>query len=225
MAWVSPKSRCCPFCWALGGSLPLSIPPLPEDQGPGQRRAEECLFYLQCNGLGRSRRQEQQPRRAADGRAGSPPFYQTVWSKINEACRRDAFDMGESDAKLFAENVLPLIEIGPHAAQLPIFVSEVTIAPGGTMPDIRGGAIVFTGPRHRADQENPGPDGGNVRGRNRGVDRSDDRRRGDERAPPAARRTQIVWGFAGEYLVIGVGEGSAGTDVKAMKKPAAPPAG
>lgn len=212
-----------PILLGMGGSLPLSIPPLPEDAALVSAAPEECLFYFQCNGLAESDGKSTNHVERLMAEPEVRHFVGTVWAKVNEACRRDAFGMGESDARLFADNVLPLIETA-FTRPSSVFVSEVTIAPGGTMPDIRGGAIVFTGSRTEQTKK--------ILARLEGMfaeelgASTDVTIEGVEMSelplPPDAPK--VVWGFSGEYLLIGVGEGSAERMLKAMKAKSGAPA-
>ena len=70
-----------------GWTLPLGLPPAPEDPAVARMAPEKCLFYASWAGMAAAGRQEQESDRATAGRTRSPTFVRRAGDPRVQRCR------------------------------------------------------------------------------------------------------------------------------------------
>lgn len=205
----------------LGGSplsLPLSLPPLPEDPALAGVAPQECLWYLTWSGCAK-------PDPASKNHTEQLLAEQEVQRFVSEleTRLRDAIKRGAPQGPQAAQAAV-LAEEGPNLIKLLItrpaafFVESAAINPGGLT--IKGGAVIAAGDQADAAKKSierittvlqfSPPVGGAAKQTDEMVLPS----------PPGAPRIALRWHKS--YLVIGVGDG--GTDEIIKRFGGKPPA-
>jgi hypothetical protein len=181
-----------------GSSLPLGVPPMPEDSVLSCAAPEECLAYMSWSGTAKpaadSPNQTEQLLAEPEVAQLFTKIEAVLLEKAGEAAKHDLSAKQFTDAYPAAKAVLTR----PAA----VFVSKVSVLPQG--PDVAGGAIFkldADGPMVVATLENL-----------------------QKMMPPGAVEKTVIdrfsvykiktpgplvtWGLAGKYLVVGVGAGA-----------------
>jgi hypothetical protein len=205
----------------LGGSplsLPLSLPPLPEDPAFAQIAPQECLWYLTWAGCAKPDPASKNHTEQLLAEQEVQRFVSELESRLRDAIKRGAPRGPQAaQAAVLAEegpNLIKLLITRPAA----LYVESAVINPGGLT--LKGGAVISAGDQAEAAKKSieriatvlqlSPPAGGAAK-------------QADEMvlpSPPGAPRVALRWHQS--YLVIGVGD--AGTDEIIKRFGGKPPA-
>jgi hypothetical protein len=197
----------------LGGSplsLPLSLPPLPEDPALAQVAPQECLWYLTWAGCAKPDPASKNHTEQLLAEQEVQRFVSELETRLRDAIRRGAPKGAEAaQAAVLAEegpNLLKLLITRPAA----FFVESAVINPGGVT--IKAGAVIAAGDQAEAAKKSierlatalkllpPTPVGG-IQSNELVLP-----------TPPGAPRVALRWHQ--NYLVIGVGDGTTDEIIK-----------
>jgi hypothetical protein len=197
----------------LGGGtgLPLGVPPAEEDPVMANVAPEECLFYTTWSGMAEP---DPESTNETEKLLAEPEVQHLIGQlekRIVAALREEAADEGPEAEALLDDAVdwAKLALTGSGA----LFVSKVAILPG--KPDVRGGLLVKVG--DAADRVKASIEKYQRMAPQNAVQPVQIEGNTwyqitlDEDAP------KLTWGTSGEYLVAGLGEGSAEGILERMK--------
>jgi len=202
------------FLLLFGGgfTVPLGLPPLPEDPVLQQVAPEECLWYLNWSGTAEP---DAKSGNKAEQLLANPEvryFRSELTKRISEAIAQNA--RGDERGKTAAVEATKLVTIILHR---PTAMALAKIVPGPNGPQPRGGMVVNLG--DKADEAAKAlntlmamlPAGG---------DKVPDDQWHKLPMPPNA--PTIEWGIREKYLIVGIGDGVADKIVE--RRNAQPPA-
>ena len=191
-----------PILLLFGGfSLPLGLPPLPEDPAISRTAPPECLVYTSWAGTATPDAQSTNHTEQLLAEPEVQKLLLGIDGAIKAGIKKSA-QQGAAEAEI-AKEVYPLAKtlLTRPAA---IFVAKVALGPQG-IPDVQGGAI-FNLAEKSADvsaaldrlQKNVPPDA---------VEKVEIAGASFQRIKQAPI-PQITWGIRGKYLIVSVGEGA-----------------
>jgi hypothetical protein len=185
----------------MGGQfgLPLGLPPLPEDPVLEQVAPEECLWYYHWSGVAEPDPKSKNQTEQLLAEPEVKQFVEMLGKALGKALKKGAPPTPQGQV-LGKQGPTIIRAVLTHATA--IFISHVAVGPHG--PEISGGAIVGTGSqtdevkRALEQIEKVLPGGAAVAG---------DAQWHNLPTPPGKPR--VEWGFRGNYLIVGIGAGSA----------------
>jgi hypothetical protein len=197
----------------LGGSplsLPLSLPPLPEDPALAQAAPQECLWYLTWSGCAKPDPASKNHTEQLLAEQEIQRFVTELETRLRDAIKRGAPQGPQAaQAAVLAEegpNLLKLLITRPAA----FFVENAAINPGGLT--IKGGVVVAAGDQAEAAKKSIerivtilklSPPSGETAKQTDAIALP---------MPQGAPRIDIRWHQS--YLVIGVGDGATDEIIK-----------
>ena len=183
-----------------GGGMPLGVPPLPEDPVLSRVAPEQCLIYASCSGMAtpdaKSKNQTEQ--------LLAEPEVQRLWSEIERVM---VAKIGEGAPQQQAEAARDAIRWGKWLLTRPVAAFVSSVGPSSQGLEVRGGLIANVGAdaaELKAAMEKyqallPG-----------GAEKVEIAGMSCYRLKLGPGMPPITWGIStkGNYLLIGVGEGS-----------------
>ncbi len=180
--------------------LPLSLPPLPQDPVMSRIAPEECLWYLSLSGMAKPDAKSGNQTEQLLAESELQRLFVEVHEKIVAAIRKNA-PSNPGDQLIATDG--PMLIKTLLTRPLALYISKVnpTIAKG---PKIEGGAILSTGDETAAVSESLARLETNFLGKAMMGENGK-----WHRLPTPPDAPKVEWGFRGNYLILGIGDGSA----------------
>ena len=197
-----------PIVFLFGGySLPLGLPPMPEDPAIARAAPEQCLVYLSWAGTAAPDAKSTNQTEQLLAEPEMQKLLAGIDSAINAGIKKSAERGGPGDEP--AKDIYPLVKtlLTRPAA---VFVSTFAIGPQG-LPDVQGGAIFSLGEKTAEVSECLGR-----LEKNLPVGKVEIAGASFQRFQPAPM-PPITWGIRGKQLIVGVGEGAVEDILKRAK--------
>lgn len=197
-------------------SLPLSLPPLPEDPVLSQIAPEECLWYLSWNGVAKADPKSPNHTEQLIAEEEVQRFLGEIEARLRDALRKGApqnpqgAELANQASKLIAAFV---------KRPMAVYIESVTITPQG--PGVRGGLVLSGG--DQADEIRAAieqiestlltgrggavPTGGGTPGKANDPQAAGKSKWRKLPTPPGA--PEVEYGWQEKYLIVGFGAGSA----------------
>ncbi|HEV3416735.1 MAG TPA: hypothetical protein VG056_07990 [Pirellulales bacterium] len=186
----------------LGGQfgLPLGLPPLPEDSVLEQVAPEECLWYYHWSGVAEPNPKSKSQTEQLLAEPEVKQFVEMLGKALAKALKKGA--PATPQGQVLGKQGPTIIRVVLTRATA-IFISHVAVGPHG--PEISGGAIVGTGSqtdevKRALEQIEKVLLGGAA---------TADGETKWHKLPPMPGAPSVEWGFRGNYLIVGIGAGSA----------------
>ena len=191
----------------LGGQagVPLSLPPLPEDPVMARVAPADCIWYLSWSGVAQPNPKSTNQTEQLLAEPEVRDFIHGAGKALAAAIRKGAPPTPQGSI-LGTEGPRLIYALLTHPAAA--FISKVGIGPGG--PEVEGGIVVGTGAQTEKLQAtlekleatllHTAPNGPSAGSGQAGA---------WHKLPSQPGAPTIEWGFRGNYLILGIGDGSA----------------